>query len=255
MPERSLGEITKYTDTDGILVTTRQRDPLDPIKLSSEDTILPQSLQRGLYPHWGILRRGSGETFLLTERPFSNIDRFFWQLPSKLIEFYLSGMQGGKVTVLDAGGGRDATTAKELAFRYPGAQVTSVDMVAIDEQSGNFTSRQGDICHLELPDSSVAIAYSHQVLPYMSIENNYARQIRIIEEIIRVLIAGGVGVIDYTNTPSIPEDVLSSINGKLDGVVMPKRKSYGGAFLAVVKSPVKPAIMEICARAPHSDLS
>lgn len=195
-----------------ILVATRTNAVVDSIQLSETDYIDPESCQRGLYPHWGRLRRpGTGETFLLTERTFRRINESFRYLPSKLIEFYLGQAQGEKVTILDVGGGRDATSAREIASRYPNAQVVSIDIVAVDECSGNFTSQQGDICYLGLPDTSVTLIYSHQVLPYMSQKNGCARQIRTVEQIMRLLKAGGTSIIDYANAPPVPEGVLTSI--------------------------------------------
>lgn len=252
MLDRDLGQIMKgQADSDGVLVATRAESILDPIHISDEDDILPESFQRGLYPHWGILRRrGTGETFLLTERPFFGqaIDNFFYLLPSKLIEFYIGQSQVGQVSILDAGGGRDGTTAKDVASRYPQAQVINVDFVAVNERHNNFVSQKGDLCALDLPDESIDFAYSHQVLPFMNIGNNFEKQTKVVRDIFRVLKPGGTAVIDHTNGRSALVGRLKSIAN--EGLILPKRKSYGGGFLFIAKDPVDIAIMRTVAAVP-----
>ena len=252
MLDRDLGRIIQgQSDTDGVLISTRAEVVLDPVRLSEGDEILPESFQRGLYPHWGrLIRRGSSEAFLLTERPFNQIiDNFFYLLPSKLIEFYIKRSEADQVRILDAGGGRDGAAARDVARRYPNAQVINVDFVAVNESTGNFASKQGDLCNLDLPDESIDFAYSHQVLPYMNRDDNYARHTKVIEEAYRVLRPGGAAVIDFTNEAAIPVNVLRSIDERLNAFVLPKRKSYGGGFLLIIKNPIDPGIMSIGDRA------
>ena len=249
MLDRDLGQIIEQqSQTDGILVAMRESMLLDPVELSEQDIILPESFQRGLYPHWGrLIRRGVDEAFLLTERPsFSQtIDSFFYLLPSKLIEFYLGQSRGRQVRILDAGGGRDGTTARDIAARYSAVQVTSVDIVAINERRGNFISRQGDLCSLDESESTIDFAYSHQVLPYMNRRENYSRQQRVIGEIYRVLKPGGTAVIDFTNDLAMPVNILKIIDEELGCILMPKRKTYGGVFLFLAKPLVDPVVMNI----------
>lgn len=252
MLEKDLGPTIKPSDIDAVLTATRTGAVLGKLSLSDNDFIEPESLQRGLYPHWGILRRrGTREVFLLTERPFSRtVNSFFGSLPSKLIEFYINQSRKDQVRVLDAGGGRDATAAREIAARYPTVEVTNVDMVAINERSGNFTSQRGDLCNLDILDESIDFAYSHQVLPYTSRRDNFGRHIQVIHEIFRVLKPGGTGVIDFTDDSSLVGYVLSGVDRGWNGRILPKQKSYGGVFLLVAKNPVDTAVIKIGETAP-----
>lgn len=249
MLDRDLGPTREPSNVDVVLTATRTAAVLDRIHLSGEDEIGPESFRRGLYPHWGVLSRQDKEAFLLTERAFSQIDRFFGHLPSRLIEFYLSRSQSDQVRILDIGGGRDATAAREIASRYPSAQVLNVDIVAINECRGNLASIRGDICDLRLPDASIDFAYSHQVLPYMSREDNFVRQIRVIDGIFRVLKPGGAATIDLTNNSSLHACLLRRLN-RLNGQILPKGKSYVGGFLLIAKNPVAPSVIEISANIP-----
>lgn len=249
MLDRDLGPTREPSDVNVVLTATRTGAVLDRIHLSGGDKIDPESFQRGLYPHWGILRR-QGEAFLLTDRAFIQIDRFFWHLPSRLIEFYLSSPQADQVRILDIGGGRDATAAREIASRYPLAQVVNVDIVAINERRGNLTSIRGDLCDLSLPDASIDFAYSHQVLPFMRRADDFGRHIRVIDEFFRVLKVGGVGAIDFTDDSFLPGNVLRRINRRLNSQIVPKRKSYGGEFLLITKNPIDSAVIAISARVP-----
>ncbi len=254
MLDRDLGEIGQIntdTDTDAVLRATRGGTIMDKtVPLHDEYHIEPESFLKGLYPHWGILRRRTGESFLLTERDFGRVNEALGYLPYRLIEFYIGQPQMDQVRILDIGGGRDATAARGIASRYPLAQVENVDIVAINESSGNFTSRRGDACGLNLPDASIDFTYSYQLLPYMSREGNFARHNRVIEEVFRVLRPGGSGVIDFTNEFSLPGSVLRGLDQKWDGRVLPKRKRYGGGLLLIVRNPVDPNVLVIGATVP-----
>jgi SAM-dependent methyltransferase len=235
---------------ESTLIATRAQPVLDRLYLSGEDYIDPESFQPRLYPHWGILRSGTGDSFLLTERPFNRINGFFWNLPSKLIEFYLDQARGEKITILDVGGGRDAKSAKGIATSYPNTEVINIDRVAINESIGNFTSKRGDICYLDLSDASIDIAYSHQVLPYFSSHDNFVRRIRAIKEVARVLKPGGIGLIDYTNASSVAEQVLQAVDQKLGSLVLPRQKSYGGVFFLIARQPIDSTILNMSAQVP-----
>lgn len=261
--DRELSTPSQYADIDGSLRATRDAEILDRVvALENGFRITPESFQRGLYPHWGILRRdGARECFLLTEREFQvgtqNIDSFFHGLPSQLIEHFLDQQTGNKINILDVGGGRDGRTARGISIKYPTTQVTNVDMVAINENEGNYTAIHGDITNLNLPNASIDFAYSHQVLPYMSREASLARHIRVIEEVKRVLRPGGVATIDFSN--SAQQESFGALN--LDGILtptdqslgyrtLPKTKSYGGVFLFIVRDPISTAVLDIGSRAP-----
>lgn len=242
MVDRELsGGRIQNTKADGVLLAARREALLDRVHLSGEDYIHPESFQRSLHPHWGILRRvGSAEAFLLTERRFSQtVDTYFWLLPSKLIEFYLRRSRTDQVRVLDAGGGRDGTTARDVASRFPSVQVINIDLVAINEKDGNFISQRGDLCKLDLTDRSIDIAYSHQVLPFMSSDDNLVRPLKVVREIYRVLKPGGVTLIDYSNDHSTAFfDVLRG-EASINSLMLFRRKSYGGNFLLLFKDPVE----------------
>lgn len=219
---------------DGLLTLARTEPVLDRVALPGGDCIDPAVLDPRFYPHWGILRR-ENENFLLTERAFFKVDGYFLYLPSQLINFLLGRNQIEPVTVLDAGGGRDALTAKGLAKRHPAVRVVNIDLVTVNEEVDNFNSKRGDLCDLELPDNSVDLVYSHQVVPFMDQGMNLAKPVRVVEEIYRVLRPGAVGLIDYTNEESFLPNVLKN-KGSIDGSVSSRRKSYGGEFLFIAKS-------------------
>lgn len=245
MLERDLQKIP-IGDADGALLATRTEAVVGRIQLSGGDCIDPESFQRGLYPHWGILTTRYGERFLLTERSFqSRIDGFFNGLPSRLIRFYLSQGRFGETAVLDVGGGRDAKAAREIACLYPGVRVTSLDIVAVNEKAGNFTSCKADICASNLPDKSFDLIYSHQVLPYLGFE----RRVRAIEEICRILKPGGSAVIDLADSLCV-SGVLEAIGRGFNGQASLKSKSYGGVFLFIVQEPIDPAVLKIGSAVP-----
>lgn len=248
MLDRDLGGTGQInTDTDMVLRATRGATIIEEtVSLRNGYYIKPESFRKGFYPHWGRLSiTTTGEFFLLTERAFSRVNEVLGYLLSRLIEFYIGQSLMDQVRILDIGGGRDATAAREIASRYPSAQVENVDIVAINESSGNFTSRRGDACGLNLPDVSIDFAYSHQLFPYMSREGNFARHIKAIGEVFRVLRPGGTGVIDFTDDSSLSGCVLRGVDREWDGRILPKRKSYGGVFLLVAKNPVDPAVIKI----------
>lgn len=235
--ERLDTEIIKETRDHGVVV--------DPILLSGGDHIDPEIYNKNLSSHWGVLRRGTGESFLLTERSFDCVNNFLAEFPSRLLRFYLSQVTNDcrQITILDLGGGRDAFTAKQLALRYPAVRMTSIDRVAVDEDYQNFTSQSGDICSLGLPDNYADIVYSHQVLPYM--EN--PRRIAVIREVCRVLKPGGSGAIDYSNRPVIQCNLgqISQATQAFDSSVRLHTKSYGGTMLLIAKNPVDPKLRVI----------
>lgn len=241
---------------DEMLRSTRQEGVREPIALpGGEDFIDPELLATKRQVNWGVLRREkAGESFLLIERRFTGvIDEIFGRLPSRLIEYYLENKKVDPVRILDIGGGRDGAAAKDIAQTYLGVDVANIDIVAVNERSGNFTSKQGDVINLQLPDASIDLAYSHQVLPFMSTKDNFERPVRAIEEATRVLRPGGVALIDLTNGP-ISQDVLISLNQRIQGKILPKRKryerSYIGAFLVIVRPPVESTILEFSASVP-----
>lgn len=242
---------SEIQNIDGVLAAARTEVILDRVALSGEDYIDPESFQRGLYPHWGILRRGNGEAFLLTERSLdAKIDDHFGHLPTRLIGFYMSSSPD-QVRVLDVGGGRDGSAAKDIAVRYSSVEVMNVDLVAVNETMGNYSSRRGDVCDLDLPPESINLAYSHQVLPYMDQSDGFTRPIQVIEGVYRTLRPGGVALIDYTNEPSSPlVDVLRS-KGSIDGIVSSGRKSYGGQFLFIAKPAVDEFVGKLSSFVPR----
>lgn len=205
----------------------------------------PEVLWPGLHSHWGVLSNEHGERFLLTERPFERIDGYFGHLPSRLIEFYLTNSSAKHITVLDIGGGRDATAAREVAKQYPLAQVVNVDLVAISERVGNFSSRRGTLFNLGLPDATVDIAYSHQVLPYLNEDGGFMRHKAAIDELFRVLKPGGVAIIDLSNDLSNIGQMLGIMTNGLDVGVWLKPKSYDGGFLLMAKHPIEPVVIEL----------
>lgn len=254
MVDRELGEVRiQNIEADGVLRAVRRRTLTDRIHLSGNDYIYPESFQPNIHSHWGILRRENGETFLLTERTFSQtVDTFFWLLPSRLIEYYLRRAQSDQVRVLDAGGGRDATTARAVVSRFPSVQMINIDLVAINEENGNFISQRGDLCDLNLPNGSIDFAYSHQVLPYMDGSGNFARPIKVIEGISRALKPGGTALIDYSNDYSTELLDVVRDRGSIKGSVFSKRKSYRGNFLLLSKDPVEPDVIRLVSGIPDS---
>lgn len=230
-------------DTE-IIKEARVHGVVNPILLSGGDHIDPEIYNKNLSSHWGVLRRVTGEAFLLTERSFDCVNNFLAEFPSRLLRFYLSQVTNDcQITILDLGGGRDAFTAKQLALRCPAVRVTSIDRVAVDEDYQNFTSQSGDICSLGLPDNYADIVYSHQVLPYMV----NSRRIEVIREICRVLKPGGSGVIDYSNRPVIQCNLgqISQATQAFDSSVWLHTKSYGGTMLLIAKNPVDPKLRVI----------
>lgn len=240
---------------DGVLRATRQVGVRDVIVLpGSGYNIEPEDLSPRLHSHWGVLK-GKGEKFLLMERRFKGmIDDILGNVPSRLIEHFLERNKNAGVDVLDVGGGRDGTTAKDIAGTSPLVRVTNLDMVAVDESVGNLTSKQGDVTDMDLPNESFDVAYSHQVVPFLSKKDNSIRKIKVIDEVARVLKPGGVASIDFTDDPSLPDGLLGEITQRVGGLVVPKRKNYDGrlfgVFMIIAKAPVDTVILDISKSVP-----
>lgn len=226
-----MSERVGHAKTDGILRRTRQEPVYDRVDLGNGFFVGPESLQRGLYPHWGILW-GEEEAFLLTERDFPSINGSLLGLPDRLIRERIE--RGYVPTVLDLGGGRDGTSARYIADKYP-STVLNVDIVAVNEQTGRYSSRQGDLRALPVNPSSIDVAYSHQVFPYFSEEN----RTKVLEETVRVLRPGGVAILDVdargqTSNPWRKE--VSMLTEDKPGLKVEwGRKSYGGDFVVISK--------------------
>ncbi len=242
MLDRDLGD--GQLNTDAILKATRGTTVIsETLPVSKDYYIGPESFEKGYHRHWGTLRRvNSLEFFLLTDRDFFDINTIFSHLPRKLIEFYLSSEdRTDQVRILDAGGGRDGKTAKEIAGKYSQTQVINADLVAIPDIDNNFISIRTDLGNLPLAEESIDLAYSHQVLPFMLSERYPDKQLQAVQGIVRILKPGGVGLIDWTDQPAVGDATLNEIED-FGVTVIPQQKSYGGVFLFIAKEPAQPVV-------------
>lgn len=217
---------------DGILRQTRTRFVSGRVDLGNGFSIGAESFQRGLYPHWGILRNNHGEAFLLTERDFPTINAALQSLPGRTIRERLA--LGGEPVILDLGGGRDGIAARYVSERY-GVRAINIDVVAVNEEIGLFICRQGDLRTLPAEDNSVDVAYSHQVFPFVA----EASKKKGIGEVERVLKPGGRAFLDVDNggDNGVPwRDCLESRYSKHPDFKLEwGQKSYGGNFVVLTK--------------------
>lgn len=211
--------------------------------------IKPESFQKGLFPHKGILVKEDGqEAFLLTDRPFRHfINRFFQHIPKDAIEFFIR--QGREVVVVDLGGGADGDTGNDIAETYPQISVVNIDLVAKPYRAGNFESVRGDICELRLPDKFADVVLSHQVLPFFFEDEGLQKHRRALGEVARILKPGGIATIDdeVYSREGYGSPVLEELQRGLGLSISIRRKSYGGNFLILGQLPERLEQNEVAA--------
>lgn len=225
---------------DGLLRRTRQIEVVDRIPLGNGYVICPESYQRGLYPHWGILR-GNNEAFLLTERSFYAVNQYFLGLPDILISEIEE--RKNQPVVVDLGGGRDGTSAGNIAANHPGVQVINIDIVALPEEKGNYLSQAGSVIQNPLDHESVDLAYSHQLLPFL----HSSKRDQALGEVARILKPGGVAILDIEEgwhvTDNLWKNVLEKFRISYPGFTdYIGQKSYGGDFVILVNDPQRDRI-------------
>jgi SAM-dependent methyltransferase len=226
---------------------------VDGVDLPGGFRIMPPRFEKGYYPHWGVLANpATQEAFLLTDRTFGGangvpgVDYFFRHTPSLIINRLQRMSSDGAIRILEVGGGRDSLAAREVARKFPNAEVINTDIVAPNVQEGNFVAKNGSIDQLPIADDSIDLVYSHQVIPFLSGRDDRERPKNAVQEIVRVLRPGGVGLIDDGHF-SKPEDggTRERLESQLGVLLVPRWKSYGDRFLVILKEPADLEVIKI----------
>lgn len=226
--------------------------------LPSKCKLFSESLARDVYSHWGVLRTEIGEAFLLTDRVFPQIDGSFCHIPSKVVDYHRTKTHK-VVRVVDLGGGRFCEAARGLAERS-GTMVTSVDITARTFSLKNLRSVQADVCDTTLESMSADLVYSSQVLPFFKDAPDFARRRRALEEVIRILDCGGIGVIDICNLEpgqkAIPDNLKETVYGltqRLDVDILLREKptinslvSGKVVYARIFKKPIDVDMVKAC---------
>lgn len=204
-------------------------------------------IAKGYYPNEGYIRgEQTGDFFLLTNRAFAKIDAHFKHLPSMILRELTSKHATSSPVVLDAGGGMKATAARDLGERFPGIKVISVDLMAEEFSEGNVEARRGDLFTLPVSDRSIALLYSHEVLPHIA-GDYQTRRLKAVSEMGRKLEPGGIALVDDDYIAAFPENDnrLKFLGRELGGVTIKAYNAVGGsgAAILIARHPVSPRLL------------
>ena len=165
-----------------------------------KETLLPSGYR--LFNQEGHRMVGNKkEEFLVRNRSFSEVDMYFSKGISSAINKLLNEHSSRQIQVLDLAGGTKSRAVKDIEknkiFGHR-VKALNVDFVQ-DIKKGDGARRvQASATHIPLADSSIDIAYSRQLLPFMKrFDREHSLQVKkVLLEVARVLKPGGIAFLD-----------------------------------------------------------
>ena len=141
------------------------------------------------------------EEFLVINRSFSEVDRYFSKGISSAISELLNERPSRQIQVLDLAGGTESQAVKDIEKnKIFGHRVKALNVdFAQNIKKGDGARRvQANVIHIPLADSSIDIIYSRQLLPFMKRFNRqHSLQVKkVLLEVARVLKPGGIAFLD-----------------------------------------------------------
>ncbi len=180
-----------------------------------------------------ILITPKGESFVLKNRTFDEINRKFNGCLSEIID-YLKKRGRGQIEILDIGGGIEARSIRDIVEREkdnPKVHVSSIDIAARPQQESRANQIVADMRVLPFKDNSIDLAYSYMAMRWME-GKDFSDSVK---EIIRVLKPGGILITDSSNAR------LRILMNDYDFLLSPALTNSGDfleKFTILIKKPV-----------------
>ena len=149
---------------------------------------------------WFLESESGSERITLSNRPFDEVDKETGYLIPKIIDRLLDRNPNKELWILDIAGGLNSQAAMDLGLKYPeSVRVTNCDVLVNDKiLAANVGSMYSNATDLRIPANSIDLVYSCYLFPNL-VDLSYSKQIKILDEIGRVLSPGGVAVVQEFN--------------------------------------------------------